>query len=121
MRQCSWSGRHPRTAIYAQNDLRLLFVLLIELGRAAANPVVYVRTIGVALLHRQTFNSGLLGLCYGEEFGEVMLSRLGSMKDRHTCAVPPSDVEDLFVQVCPLRINRRLLVSGLSSDIETKI
>ena len=50
-----------------------------------------------------------------------MLSRLGSMKDRHTWAVTPSDVEDLFVQICPVRINRRLLVSGLSSDIETEI
>ena len=50
-----------------------------------------------------------------------MLSRLGSMKDRHTWAVTPSDVEDLFVQICPARINRRLLVSGLSSDIETEI
>ena len=43
------------------------------------------------------------------------------MKDRHTWAVTPSDVEDLFVQICPARINRRLLVSGLSSDIETEI
>ena len=98
-----------------------MFVLLIELGRAAADPVVYVRTIGVALLHWQTFNSGLPGLCYGEEFGEVMLSRLRSMKDRHTWAVTSSDVEDLFVQICPSSINRRLLVSGLSSDIGTEI
>ena len=30
-------------------------------------------------------------------------------------AVTPSDVEDLFVQICPARINRRLPVSGLSS------
>ena len=30
-------------------------------------------------------------------------------------------MEDLFVQICSARINRRLLVSGLSSDIETKI
>ena len=43
------------------------------------------------------------------------------MKDRHTWAVTPSNVEDLFVKICPARINRRLLVSGLSSDIETKI
>ena len=50
-----------------------------------------------------------------------MLSRLGSMKDRHTLAVTPSDVEDLFVQICPARINRPMLVSGLSSDIETEI
>ena len=50
-----------------------------------------------------------------------MLSRLGSMKDRHTGAVTPSHVEDLFVAICPARINRRLLVSGLSSDIETEI
>ena len=121
VRQCNWSGRQPGTAIDAQNFLRLVFVLLIELGRAAADPVVYVRTIGVALLHWQTFNSGLPGLCYGEEFGEVMLSRLGSMKDRHTWAVTPSDVEDLFVQICPAKINRRLLVSSLSTDIETEI
>ena len=66
-------------------------------------------------------NSGLPELCYGEEFGDVMLSRLGSMKDRHTSAVTASDVEDLFVQVCPARITRRPLVSGLSFDIETKI
>ena len=31
------------------------------------------------------------------------------------------DVEDLFGQICPARINRRLLVSGLSFDIETEI
>ena len=80
---------------------------------------MYARTIGVVLLHWQTFNNGLPGLCDGEEFGEVMLSRLGLMKDRHTRAVTPSDVEDLFVQICPARNNRRLLVSGLSSDIET--
>ena len=43
------------------------------------------------------------------------------MKDGHTGAVTPSHVEDLFVQICPARINRRLLVSGLSSDIETEI
>ena len=98
-----------------------MFVLLTELGRAAADPLVYVRTIGVALLHWQALNSALPGLCYGEEFGEVMLSRLGSMKGRHTWAVTPCDVEDLFVQICPARINRRLLVSGLSSDIVTEI
>ena len=80
-----------------------------------------LRTIVVALLHWQTFNSSLPGLCYGEEFGEVMLSRFGSMKDRHTWAVTPSNLEELFVQVCPARINRCLLVSGLSSDIETEI
>ena len=50
-----------------------------------------------------------------------MLSPLGSMKDRHTSAVTPSDVEYFFVHICPARINRRLLVSGLSSDIETEI
>ena len=121
VRQCNWSGRQPGTAITAQNVLLMVFVLLIEVGWAAADPVVYVRTIGVALLHWQTFNSGLPGLCYGEEFGEVMLSRLGSMKDRHTWAGTPSDAEDLFVEICPARINRRLLVSGLSSDIETEI
>ena len=70
--QLVWTA--PRNAIDAQNVLQLVFVLLIELGRAAADPVVYVRAIGVALLHWQTFNSGLPGLCYGEEFGEVMLS-----------------------------------------------
>ena len=82
---------------------------------------MYVTTIGVALLHWQAFNSGLPRLCYGEEFGEVMLTPLGSMKERFTWAVTPSDVEDLFVQICPARINRRLLVSGLSSDIENEI
>ena len=65
VRQWNWSGRNPGTAIDAQTFLRLVFVLLIELGRAAADPVVYVRNIGVALLHWQTFNSGLPGLCYG--------------------------------------------------------
>ena len=121
VRQCNWSGRHPASAIDAQNVLRLVFVLLTELGRAAADPLVYVRTIGFALLHWQAFNSSLLGLCYGEEFGKVMLSRLGSMEDRHTWAVTRTDVEDLFVPICPARINRQLLVSGLSSDIETEI
>ena len=101
--------------------LRLVFVLLTDLGWTAADPVVYVRTIGVALLHWQVFNSGLPRLCYGEEFGEVMVSRLGSMKDRQTWAVTPSNVEDLFVQICPARFNTRLLVSGLSSDIECEI
>ena len=121
VRQCNWSGRHPGSAIDAHHVLRLVFVLLTELGRAAADPLVYVRTIGVALMHWQAFNSALPGSCYGEEFGEVMLSRPGSMKDRHTWAVTPSDVEDLFLQICPARINRRLLVSGLSFDIETEI
>ena len=120
VRPCNPSGRHPGTTTDPQNVLRLVFVLLIEFGRAAAEPVVYVRTIGVTLLHWQTFNSSLPELCYGEAFGEVMLSRLGSMKDRHTWAVTPSDVEDLFVQMCPARVNRRLLVSGVSSDIETR-
>ena len=82
---------------------------------------MYVRAIGVALLHWQTFNNALPGLCYGEEFAEVMLIRLGSMKDRHTWAITPSDPEDLFVQICLARINRRLLVNGLLSDIETEI
>ena len=117
VRQCNWSGRHPGTAIDTKNVLQPVCVLLIELGRAAADRVVYVSTIGVALSHLQTFHSGLPGLCYGEEFGEVMLSRLGSMKDPHTWAVTPSYVEDLFVQVCPARINRRPRLSGLSSDI----
>ena len=121
VRQCNWSRGHPRSAIDTQNVLQLVFVLLTELGRAVADRLVYVRTIGVASLHWQAFNSSLLGLCYGEEFGEVMLSRLGSRKDRHTWAVTPSNVEHLFVQICPARINKRLLVSGLSSDIETEI
>ena len=82
LRQCNWSGRQDGTAINAQNVSRFMFVLFIELERAAADPVVYVRTIGVALMHWQTFNSGLPGLCYGEELGEVMLSRIGSMKDQ---------------------------------------
>ena len=56
VRQCNWSGRHPGSAIDAQNVLRLVFVLLTELGRAAADPPVYVRTIGVALLQWQGFN-----------------------------------------------------------------
>ena len=98
-----------------------MFVLLIALGRAAADPLVYVRTIGVALLHWQAFNGPLPGLPYGGEFGEVRLSRLGSMKYRHTWAVTFSDVEDLFVQTARARINRCLLVSGLSSNIETEI
>ena len=121
VRQCNWSGWHPGSAMDAQNVLRLVFVLLTDLGWAAADPVVYVRTIGVALLHWQVFNSGLPRLCYGEEFGEVMLSRLGSMKDRQTWALTPSNVEDLFVQICPAIIYTRPLVSGLSSDIETEI
>ena len=37
VRQCNWSGRQPGTAIDAQNVLRLVFVLLIELRRAAAD------------------------------------------------------------------------------------
>ena len=40
VRQCNWSGRHPGSAIDAQNVLGLVFVLLIELCRAAADPVV---------------------------------------------------------------------------------
>ena len=117
--QLVWTA--PRNRQQRPKGFVLVFVLLNELGRAAADPVVYLWTIGVALLHWQTFNSGLPGLCYGEEFGEVMLSRLASMKDRHTWAVTPSDVEDLFVQICLARINRRLLVSGLSPDIKTEI
>ena len=65
VRQCNWSERHPGSAIDAENVLRLVLVLLTELGRAPADPFVYVRTIGVALLHWQAFNSGLPGLCYG--------------------------------------------------------
>ena len=42
VRQWNWSGRQPGTAIDAPNVLRLAFVLLIELGRAARDPVVYV-------------------------------------------------------------------------------
>ena len=60
-------------------------MLLTEPGRAAPDPLVYVRTIGVALMHWQAFNSALPGLCCGEEFGDVMLGKMGSMKDRHTC------------------------------------
>ena len=45
MRQCNFSRWHPGTAIDAQNVLGLVFVLLIELGEGAAEPVVYVRTI----------------------------------------------------------------------------
>ena len=119
VRQCNWFGRHPGSAIDAHHVLRLVFVLLTQLGRAAVDPLVYVRTIGVALMHWRAFNSAVPGMCYGEEFGEVMLSRLGSMKDRHMWAVTPSDIEDLFVQICFARINKRLLVSGLSSDIRT--
>ena len=100
VQQCNSSGRHQGSAIYAQNVLRLVFVLLTELGRTAANPVVYARTISVALLHWPAFNSGLPGLCYGEEFAARMLCRLVSMKDRHNLAVTPSNVEDLFVQMC---------------------
>ena len=84
--------------------LRLVFVLLRELGRAAADPFVYVRTILVALFHWQAFNRGLPRLWYGVEFGEVMLSRLGSMKNQHTLAVTPNDVEDVFLQFCASRI-----------------
>ena len=121
VRQCNWSGWHPGSAIDAQNVLRLVFVLLPEVGRAAADPGVYVRTIVAALLQWQAFNSSVPGLSYVEEFGKVIFSRLWSMKDRHTWAVTPSDVEDLFVQIRPTSINRRLLVSGLSCDIETEI
>ena len=81
VKECNWSGRHPGSAIDTQNVLRLAFVLLTELGRAVADPVVHVRTIGVALLHSQALNSVLPGFCHGEEFGEVMPSRLGSTKD----------------------------------------
>ena len=101
--------------------LRLVFLLLTEHHRASSDPLAYVRTTGVALLPWQPSNSALPGLCYGEEFGKVMLSRLGSMKDRHNWAVTHSDVEDLVVQMCPARINMRFLVSGLSSHIETDI
>ena len=82
---------------------------------------MYVSTIGFALMQWQAFNSALPRLSYGEEFSGVMLSSLGSMRDRHTWAVTPSDVEDLIVQVCPARINSRLVVSGLLSDIETQV
>ena len=50
-RQCNWSGRHPGAAINAHHVLRLVFVLLTELGKAAAGPLVYVRTIRLALMH----------------------------------------------------------------------
>ena len=121
VRQNNWCGGHPESAIDAQNDLPLVFVLLTELGRAAADPVVYVTTIGVASLHWQAINSGLPEWCYREEFGEVMLSPIGSTKDRHSWAVTPSGMEDLFVQICRARMNKHLLVIGLSSDIETEI
>ena len=117
VRQCNWSRRHPGSATDAHHVLRLVFVLFTELGRAAADPLVYVRTMGVALLHCQAFNSALPGLCYGDEFGEAMISQMESIKDRHTWAVTPSDMEDLLVQSCPARIDRRLLLSGLSSDM----
>ena len=58
------------------------------------------------------FNSALPELCYGE---------LGSMKDKHTWAVTPSDMQDLIVQICPTSNQKRLLVSGSSSDVETWI
>ena len=80
-----------------------------------------MRTLGVAIMHWQAFNSALPGLCYGKEFGKDMVSRLGSLKDRYTLAVTPSDVEDLLVQICPAGNNRCLLVIGLSFDIETDI
>ena len=51
VRQNSWSGRHTEWAIDALNVLRLVFVLLTEHGRAAADPLVSVRYIAVALLH----------------------------------------------------------------------
>ena len=86
-----------------------MFLLLTELDGAAADPLVYMRTIGVALMYWQAFNSALPGLCYGEAFGEDMLSRMGSMKERRTWAITLSDVEDLLVQICPARFNRRLL------------
>ena len=121
LRQCNWSGRPPGSAIDAHHVQRPVFVVLTDLGGAAADPLVYVRTIAVALLHWQAFNSALPGLCYGAELGEVMLSRPGSMKDTDIWAVSPSGGEDLFVQICPARLNRRLLVSGLSSDVETEI
>ena len=53
VRQCNWSRRHPGSVIHAHHVLRPVFVLLTELCRAAADPLVYVRTIGVALLHWQ--------------------------------------------------------------------
>ena len=40
VRQCNWFGRQPGTATDAQNILRPVFVLLIELGRADADLVV---------------------------------------------------------------------------------
>ena len=74
VRQCNWSGRPPGSAIDVHHVLQLVFVLLTELGMAAPYPLVYVRTIGVALMHWQAFNSALPGFCYGEEFGEFLLS-----------------------------------------------
>ena len=70
--QLVWTA--PRSRHRRLNLLQLVFVLLRELGRAAADPLVYVRAIGVALFQWQAFNSGLPGLWYGEESGEVMPS-----------------------------------------------
>ena len=74
VRQCNWSGRHPGSLTDAYHVLRLVFVLSTDLGRPAADPCVYPRTIRVTLSHWQAFNSNLPRLCYGEEFCEVMLS-----------------------------------------------
>ena len=52
---------------------------------------------------------------------KILISRLGSMKERHTWAVSPSDVEDLLLLIYPARINGHLLVSGLWFHIETEI
>ena len=90
VRQCNWSGQHPGSSIDTDYVLRLVFMLLKDLGRATADPLLYVRTIGVALMHWQAFNSALPRSCYGEVFGEFML-------------------------------RQRLMVSSLSSDMETEI
>ena len=82
---------------------------------------MYVRTIGVALMRWQAFDGALSRLWYGEQFGEVMLSRLGSKKYRDTWAVTLSNVGESFVQICPARINRHLLLRGFLSDIETEM
>ena len=60
VRQCNWSAQHPGSAFDAHHVLRMVLVLLTERGRTAGDPFVYVRTIGVALLHCQTFNSAPL-------------------------------------------------------------
>ena len=98
LRHCNWSGRHPGSTIDNHHVLRLLFMLSTEICRAAADPLVYVRTIGVALKHLQVFNSALPKLCYGEKFGGVMFSRLGSLKERLHSSVTDNGFR---IRYCP--------------------